>query len=287
MGNLIAVGVHCSGRGEEVICGKESHTFVYEQGGASSLMGVVLNTIPNQDDGTLSLDDIRKAIKPAANPHFAAAKLVIVENTQNKMGGCVLPVEYMDKVGALCKELNLAFHVDGARLWNAAVKLGIPPRDLVATADTVTVCLSKGLGAPVGSVLVGSDSFIVRARRLRKALGGGMRQAGVLAAAGLFAVKHNLQRLSEDHVNAQRLAEGLMELGLNVVPAHSNMVFFDIDDAPVHVKALSAQGVQFLCIDGKRRCRAVCHLHISSADVDHVLKLLAKALEPKVKKLRV
>lgn len=277
MGNLLACGVHCSGRGEEVICGKESHTFFYEQGGASSLMGVVLNTLTNQPDGTLDLDEVRKAVKPE-DQHFAQAKLLILENTHNKMGGKVLSTEYLDKASALCKELGLQLHIDGARLWNAVVALDCKPADLVRMADTVTVCLSKGLGAPVGSVLAGPADFIKRARRLRKALGGGMRQAGVLAAAGLFAVDHNVTRLKEDHVNAQRLAKGLTELGLHVVPADTNMVFWDVDNAPQLVATLQAAGVRVLCTDGKRRCRAVANLHVTPADIDRVVAAVADAL---------
>lgn len=277
MGNLLAVSVHCSSRGEEVICGKDSHTFHYEQGGVSSLMGVVFNTVPNQPDGTIDLDDVRKTIKPD-DPHFAQAKLLIIENTQNKMGGKVLPVEYIEKASALCKELGLAFHIDGARLWNAAVALGCKPADLVRAADTVTVCLSKGLGAPVGSVLAGPKDFIKKAHRMRKALGGGMRQAGILAAAGLYAVENNLARLKEDHENAQRLAKGLTDLGLPVVPADSNMCFFDVDNAPHMVATLKEAGVRVLCTDGKRRIRAVANLHITAASIDRVIAAVSDAL---------
>jgi len=277
MGNLLAVGVHCSGRGEEVICGKDSHTFFYEQGGASSLMGVVLNTLPNQPDGTLDLDEVRKAIKPD-DPHFAKARLLILENTQNKMGGKVLHADYIAKASALCKDVGMLLHIDGARLWNAAVKLGCSPRELVKDADTATVCLSKGLGAPVGSVLTGPAEFIRRARRLRKALGGGMRQAGVLAAAGLYAVQHNVQRLKEDHDNAHRLAEGLAALGLHVVTPETNIVFFDADNAPQLVAKVREAGARVLCTDGKRRCRAVANLHVTKADIERALAAFATAL---------
>lgn len=155
MGNLIALGCHCSGRGEEVICGKDSHIFVYEQGGASSLMGIVLNTIQNQADGTLDLDEVAKFIKPN-DPHFAVAKVLALENTSNKLGGLILPLDYMKKAGVFCQHHGLKMHVDGARLWNAAVALSVPMADLVKEADSVNVCLSKGLGAPVGSVLTGA-----------------------------------------------------------------------------------------------------------------------------------
>lgn len=277
MGNLIACGVHCSGRGQEVICGKDSHTFFYEQGGASSLMGVVFNTLPNQLDGTIDLDEVRKVIKPD-DPHFAQAKLLVLENTHNKMGGKVLSIDYLNKASALCKELNLKFHIDGARLWNAVVALGCKPADLVSMADTVTVCLSKGLGAPVGSVLAGPAEFIRSARRMRKALGGGMRQSGILAAAGLFAIENNITRLKEDHSNAQRLAKGLTDLGLSVVQPDTNMVFWEVENAPQLVASLQKAGVRVLCIDGKRKCRAVANLHVSETDIDRVVAAVADAL---------
>eukprot|EP00438_Fugacium_kawagutii_P034098 Skav232058 [mRNA] locus=scaffold1641:100591:102071:- [translate_table: standard] len=184
------------GRGEEVICGKDSHIFVYEQGGASSLMGIVLNTIQNQADGTLDLEEVAKYIKPN-DPHFAVAKVLALENTSNKLGGLVLPLDYMDKAGDFCQRHGLKMHVDGARLWNAAVALKVPIARLVQMADSVNVCLSKGLGAPVGSILVGPRDFIVKARRLRKAVGGGLRQVGVLAAAGLYALDHHFERLQD------------------------------------------------------------------------------------------
>lgn len=281
MGNLIAVGTHCSGRGEEVILGKESHVFFYEQGGSSSLMGVAFNTIPNRPDGTLDLEEVRKVVRPD-DAHFAAAKLLVLENTHNKMGGKVLSVAYMRQAGVLCKELGLSLHVDGARLWNAIVALDVEPATLVEPADTVNVCLSKGLGAPVGSVLVGTADFIRRARRLRKALGGGMRQAGVLAAAGLYAIEHNLARLRDDHRNARRLAEGLAALGLHVVPAETNMVFWEVDGAPELVGCLQQAGVRVLCTDGKRRCRAVANLHVGTADIDCVVAAVRDALANRV-----
>lgn len=278
MGNLLAVGVHCSGRGDEVICGRESHSFFYEQGGASSLMGVAFNTLPNQPDGTLDLDQVRLAVKPDSLLH-AQARLLILENTQNKLGGKVLPVSYIAKAVALCKELRIALHIDGARLWNAAVALGCKPADLVAGAASVTVCLSKGLGAPVGSVLAGSEAFIQKARRLRKALGGGMRQSGVLAAAGLYAIDHNVARLREDHEHARRLAAGLAGMGLRVDPPETNMVFWDMDGAPAAVASLQAAGVRVLCTDGRRRCRAVVHLHVTAEGVDRVVAAIRSALD--------
>lgn len=291
MGNLLAVGSHCNGRGEEVICGKDAHMFVYEQGGASFLMGVLLHTLPNNPDGTLDLEEVAKAIKPSTDAHFAAAKVLALENTHNRMGGTVLSPEYMKKASELCKERGLRLHVDGARLWNAAIKLKVPIADLVADADSVTVCLSKALGAPIGSVLAGSAEFIKKARRLRKAVGGGLRQVGILAAAGLYALDHHFERLSEDHDNAARLAKGLCELGVHVLPAPTNMVFFEVDNAPKIVAGLNASGVRLLCTDGRRRCRAIPNLHVSTDDIDFVVQQVALQLElhgqPVNKKQRV
>lgn len=279
MGNLLAVGVHCNGRGQEVICGKDSHIFFYEQGGASSLMGVVFNTLENKADGTLDLEEVRRTIKPN-DAHHAQAKVLALENTHNRKGGVVLSLDYMRQAKALCKELGLVLHVDGARLWNAIAALGVPADQVVAEADTVTVCLSKCLGAPVGSVLCGPVDVIRSARRLRKSLGGGMRQAGVLAAAGIHAIDHHMERITtEDHANAKRLSEGLAALGLEVTPPETNIVIFWVDNAPKFKAALDDKGIWILCVDGLRRCRAIPNLHISSADIDKMLSTVAEILE--------
>jgi len=185
----------------------------------------------------------------------------------------------MEKAGAFCKQRGLLLHVDGARLWNAAAALRLAPAELLRPADSVTVCLSKGLGAPVGSVLAGSELFIRKARRLRKALGGSLRQVGVLAAAGLDALDKNLGRLEEDHLNAARLAKGLKDLGLEVLPAPTNMVFFDVDEAPHLVADLAGAGVRILCTDGRKRCRAVANLHISADDIDFAVAKVSEFLE--------
>lgn len=278
MSNLLAVGTHCSGRGEEVILGKDSHIFFYEQGGASSLMGVVLNTVPNLPDGTLDLDEVLSVIKPSSNPHFAAAKLLALENTHNKKGGSILPPGYMAKAGAFCREHGLKLHVDGARLWNAAAASGASMRELGEQADSLSVCLSKGLGAPVGSVLVGERQFIEKARRLRKAVGGGMRQAGILAAAGLYALDHHCERLKEDHAHAQRMGSALEAMGSKVLPVHTNIVMFDVRDGPKFVEDVGAAGVEILCVDGKSRCRATLNLMVTSEDVDRTLVEFEKAM---------
>lgn len=279
MANLLAMGTHCSGRGEEVICGRDAHVFFYEQGGASSLMGVVFNTLQNQADGTLDLEEVRGAIKKG-DPHHAVAKLLCLENTHNRMGGKVVSLEYMARAGALCKELGLALHLDGARLWNAVAALGATPAEVVHECDSVSVCLSKALGAPVGSVLVGKADFVKRARHLRKALGGGMRQVGVLAAAGLYALEHHVQRLPEDHKNARRLADGLSALGLKVTPPDTNMVFWEVESSAQLGAALTKAGFQILLVDSKR-CRAVPNLHTTGEDIDKLIAAVAEALGKK------
>jgi len=204
MGNLVAVLAHC-GRGDEVILGDKAHTFVYEAGGIAALGGVHPHLVPVQADGTLPMGAIRAAIRPD-NVHMPPTRLIALENTQGTVGGIPITKEYTDAVGRIAAEYDLALHIDGARIFNAAAALGCDVADLVAAADSVSFCLSKGLCAPVGSVLVGSKAFIARAHRIRKLVGGGMRQAGILAAAGLVALETMPTRLSEDHANARRFA---------------------------------------------------------------------------------
>lgn len=193
-------------------------------------MGVSLHTVPNQPDGTLRIEDIADAVR-ADDPHYPRTRLIALENTQNNCGGRVLPLPYIRQVEQLAKEHGLKLHIDGARLANASVAMGVPMSELVKGADSVSLCLSKGLGAPVGSVLAGSHEFIARAKRLRKSLGGGMRQAGILAAGGLFALEHQYDRLAEDHANAKVLAHGLASIpGLlvNAEEVETNVVYFSL-----------------------------------------------------------
>jgi threonine aldolase len=225
MGNLIAVGLHCT-RGSEVLLGKSSHIYYHEGGGASSYFGVSYHTIPNQSDGTLSVADLTDALRPT-NIHYPTTSLVCIENTHNGSGGKVLTPAYMHQVATFCKTAKLPLHVDGARLFNAAVAQNTPLHGLLEGVASVNICISKGLGCPVGSVLVGSSEFINRARRLRKSLGGGMRQAGVLAAAGLYALDHNVNRLIVDHANARLLATKLAEMDyIDVTFPDTNIVKF-------------------------------------------------------------
>jgi threonine aldolase len=211
MGNLVAILVHCR-PGDEVIMGATAHTFLYEGGGISAVAGVMPHTLPVQSDGTIRLEDIEQAIR-VVDDHCPTSRLICLENTHNKSGGKALSVEYTNSVAALAKKHGLKLHIDGARIFNAAADLKVDVKDLVAQADSITFCLSKGLCAPAGSLLLGSREFITTARRKRKMLGGGMRQAGVLAAAGLIALEKMAKRVHEDHENAILLAEGLSRIG--------------------------------------------------------------------------
>ena len=231
MGNLAAVLAHCQ-RGDEVILGKEAHTFRYEAGGISVLGGVHSCQLPNQPDGTIALDDIAGAIR-YADPHQPITRLVTIENTQNRCGGKCLSVEYTRQVVELAHSRGLKIHLDGARVFNAAAGLGVSVKELTAPVDSVTFCLSKGLSAPVGSVLCGSKEFIEKAHRARKILGGGMRQAGVLAATGIVALEKVVPRLGEDHVRARMLGKGLSEnrgLVLDADTPATNMIFMNLSD---------------------------------------------------------
>ncbi|MCB0068328.1 MAG: low-specificity L-threonine aldolase [Caldilineaceae bacterium] len=283
MGNLIAVLSHC-GRGDEMILGDQAHIFMYEQGGSAAVGGVHPRTVPNRPDGTLDLQQVEDAIR-GDNDHYPVTRLIALENTQNRCGGQALPVAYMDAAGELAHRHGLALHVDGARLWNAAVALGVPPARLVQAADSVSVCFSKGLAAPVGSAVAGSAAFIRRARRMRKQVGGGMRQAGILAAAALVALDNMVDRLAEDHANAHRLAEGLAALdGIDLAPetVQTNIVYFDVTAPGVDAAQLSgrlaAHGV-LINSTGARRLRAVTNYHISGEDVAAVVAAVESALQ--------
>ncbi len=264
--NLVGVMTHCA-RGDEYIVGQQAHTYRYEAGGAAVLGSVQPQPIANAADGTLPLDDIEAAIKPD-DSHFARTRLIALENT---IGGRVLPSGYTTAVRELADRHGLAMHLDGARLWNAAVKQRVEPRAIAQGFDSVSVCLSKGLGAPVGSVLCGSHVFIKAARRWRKMLGGGMRQAGILAGAGRHAIEHHIARLADDHANATRLAAGLAKhQPLAVAAPQTNMVFVGVRDALADAFAahLAREGVQ---ITGTKQQRWVTHLDVSSEDVDRAI----------------
>ena len=283
MGNLVSLLAHCA-RGEEIILGSFAHTFYFEQGGSAAVGGIHPRTLPNQPDGTLTLSDIEGAIRPD-NVHFPRTRLIVLENTHNLCGGHPLDIDYMRAVGDIARRHSLKIHVDGARFFNAAVALDVPAAKLAADADSVSFCLSKGLAAPVGSVVCGNHNFIAEARRARKILGGGMRQAGVLAAAGIVALNEMVERLADDHANARKLAQGLAEMpGVSIDPSqiHTNIVYFEInrEDLTVEelVKRLGDNGARMLPV-GPGRIRAVTHYHISSDDIDYVLGVFAKVLK--------
>jgi threonine aldolase len=271
--NLCALMSHCQ-RGDEYIVGQMAHTYRWEGGGAAVLGSIQPQPIPNQGDGTLSLADIEAAIKPD-DPHFARTRLLALENT---WGGQVLPLAYIEAATALARRKGLARHLDGARLFNAAVASGLPAREITQHFDSVSVCFSKSLGTPAGSALCGSRELIARAHRWRKMAGGGMRQSGVLAAAALYALDHHVQRLADDHANARALAEGLQGLpGVSVTAPQSNIVFVDLAaDKPADAVArLRERGV---LATGLYKLRLVTHLDVSAEDVARAVSVLRAVL---------
>ncbi len=228
-GNLISFLAHCPQRGSEIILGDISHGFISEAGGTAAIGGIHPRTVPVQPDATLRLEDIKRAIRRTDDYHFPLTRLITLENTHNSAGGVAIPKIYIDQVAELAHKHNLKLHIDGARIFNAAASFNIPAKDLVENANTLTFCLSKGLCAPAGSVIVGNADFIAKARRIRKVLGGGMRQAGILAAAGLVAIHEMVDRLHQDHETACQLGEGLAKLPYTkVISINTNFVFFDI-----------------------------------------------------------
>lgn len=283
MGNLASVLSHC-GRGDEMILGDLAHIYLSEQGGTSALGGVHPRPLPTAPDGTLDLDLVQSSIR-ADDEHFPRTSLLAIENTHNRAGGRCLPVEYMDAAGEVAHRNGLKLHVDGARLWNAAVALNVAPARLLQEADSASLCLSKGLGAPVGSVIVGDSEFVKRARRMRKILGGGTRQAGIIAAAGIVAITEMVERLADDHANARKLAEGLAELdGISVDPelVETDIVYFELcrdDMTPAQLSAgLKEEGV-LLNPAYARFLRAVTNVGVSSDDVDRALDAFARVLD--------
>lgn len=266
--NLIALMVHCA-RGDEYLVGQDAHTYKYEGGGAAVLGSIQPQPIANQPDGSIALADIAAYIKPD-DMHFARTRLLALENT---IGGKVLGADYMAAATALAKSRGLATHLDGARICNAAVKQGISLRDATAGFDTVSVCLSKGLGAPVGSVLCGPKAFIEQGKRWRKMLGGGMRQAGILAAAGLYALEHNVERLADDHTNAATLSRGLAQIPqLKVATPQTNIFYIEVPPAAVDALRATLLRAHVRATVGQHT-RLVTHLNISAADIARVLSV--------------
>ncbi len=283
MSNLAAMLTHC-GRGDEVILGDKAHTVLFEAGGISALGGIHSRQIPNQPDGTLDLQDIIAVIRPD-DVHQPPTRLISLENTHNRCGGTVLSAAYTRSVGDLARARGIKLHIDGARLFNAAVAQGVSAKELAEPADSVCICLSKSLCAPVGSLLCGSADFIKGARRIRKQLGGGMRQAGVLAAAGIVALETMVDRLAEDHQRARLLAQGLQKIGglkLNPGTPPTNMIFCELTDrAPFNAKQtatrLAEKGVK-VGVVAERQFRMVVHYWIDDNGVDRTVQAFKEAL---------
>jgi threonine aldolase len=284
MGNLVSVLAHC-GRGDEVILGNACHTYLYEAGGIAALGGVHPFSLPNQPDGTMDLDTLRNSIR-TENIHFPVTRLVMLENTHNRCGGVALTTEYTHAVGRIAHDSNIALHIDGARIFNAAAAIGTTAMDLAVPADSITFCLSKGLCAPVGSLICGNKVFIEKARRIRKQLGGGMRQAGILAAAGIVALDQMADRLTEDHIRARRLAESLAEIKGVVYEMglpQTNMIFLSFGD---EIKISTEQILSRLKNDGiltsavkTRQIRMVTHFWITDEDIERTIQAFHHALE--------
>jgi threonine aldolase len=277
MGNLISFLIHCP-RGTEALLGDKSHTFIYEAGGISAFGGIHSHQLTNLDDGTIHLEDIKSAVRPD-NVHFPRTSLISLENTHNMCFGTPLSTDYLTSISEIAKENELKFHIDGARLFNAAVALNVDVKELVTNVDSVTFCLSKGLTAPVGSVLCGNKKFIHDARRMRKALGGGMRQAGIIAAAGLVSLDQMIPQLKIDHDNAKALAKGLATLGgltVDIEKVHTNILYFSLDESIMKgselVNLMAENNVKFFEVS-PNRFRLVTHSNISSEDVNTTLQL--------------
>jgi threonine aldolase len=271
--NLAALMAHCE-RGDEYLVGQDAHTYSHEGGGAAVLGSIQPQPLEHEPDGTLSLARIAAAIKPKDH-HFARTRLLALENTLN---GRPMPLDYLAAATRLAQERGLASHLDGARLFNAAVKQGVDARVLTRGFDTVSVCLSKGLGAPVGSMLLGAATVLERAHRWRKVLGGGMRQAGVLAAAGLYALEHHVARLAEDHEHAARLAQGLTGLpGLTVEPPHTNIVWVKVAE-PLAARLEADLAREGVLASGSTTMRFVTHLDVTRDDVDAAIAAVRRVV---------
>jgi threonine aldolase len=285
MGNLASILAHCN-RGDEMIMGNLSHTFLYEAGGVSALGGIHPHIVPNQPDGTIAPEDILNAIR-GDDSHFPPTRLVALENTHNRCGGAALSVEYTKAIGDITKEHGLILHLDGARIFNAAAALKVSPAALTAPADSITFCLSKGLCAPVGSMICGSEEFIRKAHRIRKQLGGGMRQAGVLAAAGIVALETIVPRMGEDHQRAKELASGLAgisKITLDPDTPHTNMIYVNLNntitmDAFEVANRLRKMNI-FVGVVGARRFRLVTHYWIDSDAVRQTVNAFQEVLQP-------
>jgi threonine aldolase len=286
MGNLCSVLAHC-GRGDEVILGDQCHIFRFESGGAATLGGLPFHVLPNLRDGGFDLDALAAAIRPA-RPGVPRTGLVCIENTHNRCGGVALSPARVGEIAAVAHRYGVPIHCDGARIFNAAAALGVDVRDLARPLDSIQFCLSKGLAAPVGSMIVGSADFIREARRYRKMVGGAMRQAGVIAAAGIVALTEMVDRLPEDHANARRLAEGLAVIPgivIDLASVQSNIILLKIDDqtmsGPAFAERLRAEGVRVSNYD-TRGMRMVTHYQVSRDDIEHVIAAAQRVMRAAV-----
>lgn len=280
MGNLVSIVTHCQ-RGDEVIVGDQAHCFFYEVGGAAVVGGISWHCLPNRR-GLPDPADVERAIRPTDNIHTPRTGLICLENTHNRCGGVALTSEQMRPIVEIAKRHKIPLHLDGARIFNAAIATGEPVKQLVAPFDSVLFCLSKGLACPVGSLVVGSKDFIQRARKVRKMVGGGMRQAGVLAAAGIVALNTMIDRLAEDHANARLLAEGIAEipgLAIDLSLVQTNIVVFEVLTMPntEFVARLAQEGVKVIPFGG-RRCRAVTHYGIEREDILTALAAMRRVM---------
>jgi threonine aldolase len=282
MGNLVCVLTHCA-RGEEVILGDKSHIFLNEAGSMSAVGGIHPHTVPNHRDGKIGLAEIEAAIR-GDNEHWPRTRLICLESTHNRCYGAALTSEYIDRVASLARSHGLLVHLDGARIFNAAVALDIDVKEFTRRVDSVSFCLSKGLSAPIGSVVCGSREFIAEARRKRKVLGGGMRQAGIIAAPGIVAVEKMISRLKEDHENARRLAGGIAKirgLSIELDRIQTNIVYFDLVDERLSpdelVTCCDKKGIKFLRT-GTSRFRMVTHYGINCDDIDVTLSTLGEVM---------
>lgn len=281
MANLISLMVHTS-PGDEVLLGWGAHCISYESGAGAAVAGCLFRVLGS--DGLFTADQVVAVLHPTPDVHWAPTTLVWLENTHNQGGGRIFPQDEVEAITSVANERGIAVHLDGARLMNASVATGRPAKELVAPVDSTSICLSKGLGAPVGSVMVGSEEFIAKARRYRKMLGGGMRQVGVLAAAGLYALEHNVERIAEDHQNARLLLEGIVDLpGVRLDPrqVQTNIVIFELDRSMIGaaelIQACASHGL-LLCPMGTDRVRAVTHLDVTREDCRTAVQIIRDLL---------
>ena len=283
MANQLAIKSHTQ-PGDEVIIEATAHTYNFEGGASAALSGIQFYCLRGSR-GILEASQIEEAIRPDDH-HFPVTRLICLENTHNRGGGSIYPIENISQISRFAKSKGLLLHLDGARLWNASVASGIKPREYARWADSVSVCLSKGLGAPIGSLVAGTKTFIDRVHRFRKMFGGGMRQAGIIAAAGIYALDHHIDRLKEDHQHAKRLALGLKEIkGVSIEPeeVETNILIFDVAETkmtPTQIRdEMKKEGILIHAV-GKTQIRLVTHLDVSKEDIEAALKAFRKVLCP-------